>query len=148
MTRATTGASTATSSRRWRAGPFSATFASLIALIGQAASATAGKEPMVPRATLSASPILGVLSLASTVQAFDRTCATQGAQRQAVGRCVAAMTVPETVVYGTMSDHGTAVGERYDAQGNPIDHQGNIIAVPAGRSGSGREVFVQEPAFR
>ena len=56
--------------------------------------------------------------------------------------------MPETVVYGTKSDHGMAVGERYDAQGNPVDHQGNIIAAPAGRSGSGREVFAQEPAFR
>jgi hypothetical protein len=117
-------------------------------LIGQAASATAGKESMVPRAALSASLILGVLSLASTAQAFDRTCAKQGAQKQDVGRCVATMTVPQTVVYGTMSDHGKAVGERYDAQGNPVDHQGNIIAVPAGRSGSSREVFAQEPAFQ
>ena len=45
-------------------------------------------------------------------------------------------------------DHRAAVGERYDSQGNPIDRQGNVIAVPAGRSGSTREVFVQEPAFR
>ena len=103
---------------------------------------------MVPRAILSASLILGVLSLASTAQAFDRTCATQGAQKQGVGRCAATMTVPETVVYATMSDHGMAVGERYDAQGNPVDHQGNIIAVQVGRSGSSREAFAQEPAFR
>jgi hypothetical protein len=61
---------------------------------------------------------------------------------------MASVTVPETFVYGTLSDHGAAVGERYDAQGNPADRQGNIIAVPTGRSGSVREVFVQEPAFR
>jgi len=99
---------------------------------------------MLPRASLSSFLILGVLSLASAAQAFDRTCA----QGQGADRCVASMTVPETVVYGTLSDHGKAVGERYDAQGNPVDRQGNIVAVPTGRSGSTREVFVQEPAFR
>ena len=104
---------------------------------------------MLPRATLTASLILGVLSLASAAQAFDRSCAAQGTQTQDAGRCVVAMTVPETVVYGTMSDHGMAVGERYDAQGNPVDHQGNIIAVSeGGRAGSSRQVFTQEPAFR
>ena len=102
---------------------------------------------MVPRALRSASVILGVFSLANA-HAFDRTCAMQRRQKQDLGRCVAAMTVPETVVYGTMSDHGMAVGKRYDAQGTPVDHQGNIIAVPTGRSGSGRAVVAQEPAFR
>jgi len=100
---------------------------------------------MLPRASLSAFLILGVLSLASTAQAFDRTCA----QKQNQGaRCAVAMTAPETVVYGTLSDHGMAVGEPYDAQGNPVDCHGNIVAVPAARSGSVREVFAQEPAFR
>jgi hypothetical protein len=102
---------------------------------------------MLPRASLPTFLILGVLSVASTAQAFDRNCA----QRQDVrgqDRCVAAVTVPETVVYGTLSDHGAAVGERYDWQGNPIDRQGNIVAVPSGRSGSVREVFVQEPTRR
>lgn len=102
---------------------------------------------MLVRASLPTFLILGTLSLASTAQAFDRTCAQrQGAQGQDADRCVAAVTVPETVVYGTLSDHGAAVGERYDWQGNPIDRQGNVIAVPTGRSGSTREVFVQEPA--
>jgi hypothetical protein len=104
---------------------------------------------MLPRASLTAFLILGVLSLASAAQAFDRTCTEkQGVQKQDAGRCVATMAVPETVVYGTLSDDGMAVGERYDAQGNPVDRQGNIIAVPAGRAGSSREVFAQEPAFR
>jgi hypothetical protein len=98
---------------------------------------------MLPRVSLSAFLIL-VLSLANAAQAFDRTCAqNQGAQKQGA-RCAAEMTTPETVVYGTLSDHGMA----YDAQGNPVDRHGNIVAVPAARSGSGREVFVQEPAFR
>jgi len=104
---------------------------------------------MLVRASLPTFLILGALSLASTAQAFDRTCAQrQAAPGQAGDRCVAAVTVPETVVYGTLSDHGAAVGERYDWQGNPIDRQGNIVAVPSGRSGSIREVFVQEPASR
>jgi len=103
---------------------------------------------MLPRASLPTFLILGVLSLTSAAQAFDRTCAQrQDAQGQAE-RCVASVTVPETVVYGTLSDHGAAVGERYDWQGNPIDRQGNIVAVPTGRSGSTREVFVPEPASR
>ena len=98
---------------------------------------------------LSALLIVGTLSFASGTQAFDRTCMqTQETQGQNADRCVASMTVPETVVYGTLSDHGAAVGDRYDWQGNPIDRQGNIVAVPTGRSGSTREVFVQEPGLR
>jgi hypothetical protein len=101
---------------------------------------------MFTRTGLTICLILGVFTLTGA-QAFDRACAQkQGAQE--ADRCMAAVTVPETVVYGTLSDHGTAVGERYDSQGNPIDRQGNIVAVPTGRSGSVREVFVQEPAFR
>jgi microcystin degradation protein MlrC len=85
---------------------------------------------MFRRASLPTCVILGVMSLTSAAQAFDRTC-TQRQDAQGQG-----------------SDHGMAVGERYDAQGNPVDRQGNVIAVPNGRSGSNREVFVQEPAFR
>jgi len=101
---------------------------------------------MYVRASLPTFLILGALSLTSTAQAFDRTCTLR--QNPQADRCVAAVTVPETVVYGTLSDHGAAVGDRYDWQGNPIDRQGNIVAVPSGRSGSTREVFVQEPALR
>jgi hypothetical protein len=101
---------------------------------------------MFVRASLPTFLILGALSLTSTAQAFDRTCTLR--QDPQADRCVAAVTVPETVVYGTLSDHGAAVGDRYDWQGNPIDRQGNIVAVPSGRSGSTREVFVQEPALR
>jgi hypothetical protein len=104
---------------------------------------------MFVRASLPTFLFLGALSLASTAQAFDRTCAQrQDVQGQGGDRCVASVTVPETVVYGTLSDHGAAVGERYDWQGNPIDRQSNIVAVPSERSGSTREVFVQEPASR
>ena len=94
---------------------------------------------------LSALLIAGSLSLAGGAQAFDRTCkVAQETQGENAARCMASMTAPETVVYGTLSDHG----ERYDAQGNPIDRQGNVIAVPAGRSGSNREVFVLDPVRR
>jgi hypothetical protein len=104
---------------------------------------------MLARAGLSTFLILGALSLTSAAQSFDRSCVQrQDAQGQSADRCMASVTVPETIVYGTLSDHGAAVGERYDAQGNPLDRHGNIIAVPAGRSGSVREVFVQEPSFR
>jgi len=101
---------------------------------------------MFVRASLPTFLILGALSLTSTAQAFDRTCTLR--QDPQADRCVAAVTVPGTVVYGPLSDHGAAVGDRYDWQGNPIDRQGNIVAVPSGRSGSTREVFVQEPALR
>ncbi len=104
---------------------------------------------MFSRASLSSCLIFGALSLVGAAQAFDRSCAQQrNGQSQGADRCMAAITVPETVVYGTLSDHGMAVGERYDAQGNPVDRQGNIVAVPTGRDGSVREVFAQEPAFR
>ncbi len=89
---------------------------------------------MLARAGLPIFLILAALSLTSAAQAFDRSCAQrQDTQGQNAGRCMASVTVPETIVYGTLSDHGAAVGERYDAQGNAIDRQGNIIAVPAGR---------------
>jgi hypothetical protein len=133
--------------RRSESARFGATFGGKSALIGEAASTAAAKETMLPRAGLSAILILGMVSLASAAQAFDGTCEKEGAQTQDAGRCMATMTVPETVVYGTMSDHGMAVGERYDAQGNPVDRQGDVIAVPADRSGFS-QVFAREPAFR
>jgi hypothetical protein len=101
---------------------------------------------MFVRASLPAFLTLGALSVTSAAQAFDRTCSQR--QDPQADRCVASVTVPETVVYGTLSDHGAAVGERYDWQGNPVDRHGNIVAVPTGRSGSTREVFVQEPTPR
>jgi hypothetical protein len=101
---------------------------------------------MFVRASLPTFLILGALSVTSAAQAFDRTCSQR--QDPQADRCVASVTVPETVVYGTLSDHGAAVGERYDWQGNPVDRHGNIVAVPTGRSGSTREVFVQEPTPR
>src|SRR5215468_4391760 len=91
-----------------------------------------------------------VASSMTGTQAFDRLASVSRAdacgktQRAVPDRCVATKpeTVPETIVYGTMSDHGPG----YDAQGNPVDRHGNIVAVPKGRPASGqvREVFIGE----
>ena len=35
-------------------------------------------------------------------------------------------------------------GPSYDAQGNPVDRQGNVIAVSQDRSGSARQVFASD----
>ena len=42
------------------------------------------------------------------------------------------------------SDHGMTAGEPYDVHGNPVDRQGNVIAVPAQGRGQAREVFSQK----
>ena len=47
-----------------------------------------------------------------------------------------------------LADHGVAVGEPYDVQGNPVDRQGNVVAVPENRGNPAREVFAREPATR
>ncbi len=51
----------------------------------------------------------------------------------ATGRCLA---VPGRL----MADHGASVDEPYDVQGNLLDRNGNVIAVPGNRGH--REVFV------
>ena len=101
---------------------------------------------MASRATLSTCLFLGLLSVTSAAQSYDRqndrersSCAQL--PKAAADRCMA--TAPETVVYGAMSDHGSS----YDAQGNAIDRQGNIVATPSNRSGD-REVFAYEPGLR
>ena len=101
---------------------------------------------MVSRATLSTCLILGLLSATSAAQSYDRQndrgrLACAQLQKAAADRCLAM--APETVVYGAMSDHGS----NYDAQGNPIDRHGNVIAVQSNRAGE-REVFVYEPSSR
>ena len=50
-----------------------------------------------------------------------------------------AAVVPETIVYGFVSDFGPS----YDSDGNPIDRHANIIATRS-RDGSSREVFATE----
>lgn len=48
-----------------------------------------------------------------------------------------------------LSDHGMTAGEAYDAQGNPVDRHGDVIAVPSDRASQAREVFARERgAFR
>lgn len=54
--------------------------------------------------------------------------------RQPAERC--ALVEPRQI----LSDHGAI----YDAQGNPLDRNGDVIAVPAGRASQSREVFASE----
>jgi hypothetical protein len=104
---------------------------------------------MITRSLLAVSVILA--SPMAGAQTFDHatghatarvsradTCGKP--QKAAEDRCLAA--IPETIVYGSMSDHGPG----YDTQGNPIDRHGNIVAVPAGRAGTQqvREVFASQ----
>ena len=104
---------------------------------------------MLARASLPTFLILGVLSLTSAAQAFDRTCAQrQDAQGQSADRCMASMTVPETVVYGTLSDHGGRLASATTRRAIRSTARATSLPSPTGRSGSIREVFVQEPAFR
>ena len=103
---------------------------------------------MVTRISLSVCLISAAVFASSVAQAFDRSSSNGGAcaQQSAAERCVAAATMPatapETTVYGALSDHDAG----YDAQGNPVDRQGNVIATQ-GRSGN-REVFAQERTRR
>ena len=99
------------------------------------------------RVNLPALLFAGLVLASGAVQAFDRS-ATGNAMAQACSatadRCIVAQLPPRTldgtVVYGTLSDHGST----YDYQGNQIDRHGNIVAVPDDRSGGAREVFVSD----
>jgi hypothetical protein len=81
--------------------------------------------------------------VASAAMPVDRSSAgdvrASQCSRAPADRCL--MTSPETIVYGSMSDHGPG----YDAQGNVVDRHGNVVAVPGNRGGEVREVFVREP---
>jgi hypothetical protein len=101
---------------------------------------------MIIRSILAAGFLL-VFSMTG-LQAFDRSTgsanqadACSKARKTTADRCL--VTVPETTVYGSMSDHGPS----YNDEGNPVDRHGNVVAVPTGRAGTQqfREVFVTEP---
>jgi len=85
---------------------------------------------------LVASSMTGAQALDRAMTSASRAC--DNAQKARADRCMPI--APETIVFGSMSDHGPD----YDAQGNPVDRHGNIIAVPAS-SRQVREVFVSEP---
>jgi hypothetical protein len=89
---------------------------------------------------LVASSMTGAQALDRAMTSAGRADACDKVERVRADRCMP--TAPETIVYGSVSDHGPD----YDAQGNPVDRRGDIIAVPAGRAASGqlREVFVSE----
>lgn len=65
-------------------------------------------------------------------------CAATDKRQEVADRCIL-VTAP-AIRGQVQSDHGASVGEAYDAQGNPVDRHGNIVAVPENRSGL-REVF-------
>lgn len=65
-------------------------------------------------------------------------CATPDKREAAADRCIAVLAPPVRVE--ALSDHGAGAGEAYDAQGNPLDRHGNIVAAPETRSRA-REVF-------
>jgi len=69
------------------------------------------------------------------------SAATDGCVRYVEGQ---AMVVRCAVAPQVLADHGVAVGEPYDAQGNPVDRHGNVVAVPDRREQVAREVFTSE----
>lgn len=92
------------------------------ALLAPAASAN-GQDLSIARATAASAGLDG--------------CVRYVAQQAIVVRC--ALAEPQIV-----SDHGMTAGEPYDAQGNPLDRHGDIIAVPEGRGQPAREVFADD----
>ena len=73
-----------------------------------------------------------------------------GPGRAAPERCLAVI-VTDLPAGRVLSDHGASVGEPYDAQGNPLDRHGDIVAVPEAPATAGapsaqiREVFAAQP---
>jgi hypothetical protein len=99
------------------------------------------KQSFLAVCLLLASSMTGAQALDHAMNSANRAGACDKTERTGTDRCMPV--APETTVYGAMSDHGPG----YDAQGNPVDRHGDIIAVPAGRATPGqvREVFVSEP---
>ncbi len=97
---------------------------------------------------LMAGLLISLLSPANPAAAGDRcvrpNAQLSGAAGSAVERCLMVPVRPNADRIA--SDFGPTVGELYDAQGNPVDRHGNIVAVSQDRSGVGRplQVFVSE----
>jgi hypothetical protein len=94
-------------------------------------------------------PIAGPSSRTKPAPARPDAC-RPGAGRAAPERCLAVIVI-DLPAGRVLSDHGASVGEPYDAQGNLLDRQGNIVAVPEAPgtagvpSGWAREVFAAQP---
>jgi hypothetical protein len=97
-------------------------------LVLSAAGAASAQSPSIAHAATSASTSLD-------------GCVRYVANQAIVIRCAA----PERQI---LSDHGSTVGEAYDAQGNPLDRHGDVVATPDGRGSSAREVFASDPRTR
>jgi hypothetical protein len=111
------------------------------------------------RASLGTCLIAAALLAATAAGAGDRSitnavagpareidgCVRPVAWQPGGGRCA----LVEPAAGQVLSDHGMMAGEAYDAQGNPVDRHGDVIAVPAGRASQAREVFARDQgAFR
>ena len=98
--------------------------------------------------TLLMAGLLIALIPANPAAASDRcvrpNTQQSGAAGPAVDRCLMVPVRPNADRIA--SDFGPAVGEPFDAQGNPVDRHGNIVAVSQDRSGMGRplQVFVSD----
>jgi hypothetical protein len=111
------------------------------------------------RASLGTGLIAAAFLVGAAASAGDRstTSASAGAAREIDG-CVQPVAwqrgakpcaLVEPAAGQVLSDHGLTAGEPYDAQGNPVDRHGDVIAVPEGRASQAREVFARDQgAFR
>ena len=95
----------------------------IAAALLSAAGAANGQSPSVARATAAAAGMDG--------------CVRYVAGQAIVVRC--ALGNPQIV-----ADHGMTAGDPYDAQGNPLDRHGNVVAVPEGKGQAAREVFADD----
>jgi hypothetical protein len=75
-------------------------------------------------------------ALARASSAMDG-CVRYVAQQATVVRC--ALGEPRM-----LSDHGMTAGEPYDLHGNPVDRNGNVVAVPENGRAQHREVFAND----
>lgn len=93
--------------------------AALISAAGAASAQSPSSSPSIARAS-----------------AASDDCVRYVEGQAMVVRCAAAPQV--------LADHGGAVGEPYDVQGNPVDRHGDVVAVPESRGRAAREVFARD----
>jgi hypothetical protein len=126
---------------------------------GSPTDASFAREAMSVRASLGTCLIAAtLLSAAASANGQDPqdhpSIARATAVAVEVDSCVRyvaqqAMVVSCALEPQVLSDHGMTAGEAYDAQGNPIDRLGNVVAVPEARGQSAREVFAGDrPTLR
>jgi hypothetical protein len=94
--------------------------------------------------------VAAALGAAGSAYAQDQALARTTGVSNAMDGCVRYIDGQATVIRCApaaprlLSDHGMTAAEPYDAQGNPVDRDGNVVAVPGGRT-QHREVFASEP---